>query len=223
MLSNHWLRVRAFRSKVFFGQLLSGTWKPVQIIIHRSKRIRITWKETKERCLCWLVSHIGFPIISRKWVQSLRIYRSHLVAISQKPNQAWKCFDLEGTSCFLTVYKKSYKVSYLCIEIERRLLERFFNNVKAHILRPYFMQVNYLWLFLFFIFAAKFARLTWKQTPQTSPRKPEAFERQQQRKFFCHRSSGWASQQLIFGYFRSRAPSSNWWWKLQQVNKKVVR
>ena len=147
MLSNHWLRVRAFRSKVFFGQLLS--WKPVQIIIHRSKRIRITWKETKERCLCWLVSHIGFPIISRKWVQSLRIYRSHLVAISQKPNQAWKCFDLEGTSCFLTVYKKSYKVSYLCIEIERRLLERLFNNVKAHILRPYFMQVNYLWLFLF--------------------------------------------------------------------------
>ena len=148
MLSNHWLRVRAFRSKVFFGQLLS--WKPVQIIIHRSKRIRITWKETKERCLCWLVSHIGFPIISRKWVQSLRIYRSHLVAISQKPNQAWKCFDLEGTSCFLTVYKKSYKVSYLCIEIERRLWERFFNNVKAHILRPYFMQVNYLWLFLFY-------------------------------------------------------------------------
>ena len=147
MLSNHWLRVRAFRSKVFFGQLLS--WKPVQIIIHRSKRIRITWKETKERCLCWLVSHIGFPIISRKWVQSLRIYRSHLVAISQKPNQAWKCFDLEGTSCFLTVYKKSYKVSYLCIEIERRLFWRFFNNVKAHILRPYFMQVNYLWLFLF--------------------------------------------------------------------------
>ena len=150
MLSNHWLRVRAFRSKVFFGQLLSGTWKPVQIIIHRSKRIRITWKETKERCLCWLVSHIGFPIISRKWVQSLRIYRSHLVAISQKPNQAWKCFDLEGTSCFLTVYKKSYKVSYLCNDKERRLLERLFNNVKAHILRPYFMQVNYLWLFLFY-------------------------------------------------------------------------
>ena len=49
------------------------------------------------------------------------------------------------------MYKKSYKVSYLCIEIERRLLERLFNNVKAHILRPYFMQVN-LFMTLSFLF-----------------------------------------------------------------------
>ena len=81
-------------------------------------------------------------------------------------------------------------------------------------------EQQYLWLYSFY-FAAEFARLTWQQTPQTSPRKPEAFKvwlcREWKRPQLGHRSSS-RGQPLHYLRF-SRATSRRW----QVLSSKVDR